>query len=84
MGVIYKNTLPLKNDARKTYHKLFRDLTKWGYLKYHPSTSPPMGSLVEMSRFDPHSDQKIDKTYPVSEQAPVQKWSLLINMKVNI
>ena len=43
MDVIYKNTLPLKNDARTIYHKLFRDRTKWGYLKYHPSTSPPMG-----------------------------------------
>jgi hypothetical protein len=32
-----------------------------------------MGSLVEMFRFDTPPDQKMDRTYPISEQAPVQK-----------
>ena len=62
-----------KIRSRTTYHKLLRELINWGYLKYHPSTSPQMGSLIEMSRFDTHPDQKMDRTYPVSEQAPVQK-----------
>ncbi|MGW1453783.1 hypothetical protein ACWBC2_02215 [Salegentibacter agarivorans] len=62
-----------KIRSRTTYHKLLRDLTNWGYLKYHPSTSPQMGSLVEMFRFDTPPDQKMDRTYPISEQAPVQK-----------
>ncbi|PKD20392.1 hypothetical protein APR41_14025 [Salegentibacter salinarum] len=62
-----------KIRSRTTYHKLLRDLTNWGYLKYHPSTSPQMGSLVEMFRFDTHPVQKMNRTYPVSEQVPVQK-----------
>jgi hypothetical protein len=32
-----------------------------------------MGSLVEMFRFDTHPVQKMNGTYPVSEQVPVQK-----------
>lgn len=62
-----------KIRSRTTYHKLLRDLTNWGYLKYHPSTSPRMGSLIEMSRFETHPVQKMNRTYPVSEQVPVQK-----------
>ena len=62
-----------KIRSRTTYHKLLRDLTNWGYLQYHPSTSPKMGSLVEMFRFDTLPDQKMNSTYPISEQAPVQK-----------
>ena len=62
-----------KIRSRTTYHKLLRDLTNWGYLKYHPSTSPKMGSLVEMFRFDTLPGQKMNRTYPVSEQVPVQK-----------
>lgn len=62
-----------KIRSRTTYHKLLRDLTNWGYLKYHPSTSPQMGSLVEMFRFDTPPDQKMDRTYPISEHVPVQK-----------
>ncbi len=62
-----------KIRSRTTYHKLLRELTNWGYLKYHPSTSPQMGSLVEMSRFDTHPGQKMHRTYPFFEQLPVQK-----------
>ncbi|TDN93377.1 hypothetical protein DET49_104103 [Salegentibacter sp. 24] len=62
-----------KIRSRTTYHKLLGELTNWGYLKYHPSSSPQMGSLVEMSRFDTQPDQKMDRTYPISEQVPVQK-----------
>ena len=62
-----------KIRSRTTYHKLLQDLKNWGYLKYHPSTSPKMGSLVEMFRFDTLPGQKMNRTYPVSEQVPVQK-----------
>ncbi|SFG03659.1 hypothetical protein SAMN04488033_12230 [Salegentibacter agarivorans] len=62
-----------KIRSRTTDHKLLRELTNWGYLKYHPSSSPLMGSLMEMSRFDTHPDQKMNRTCPVSEQVPVQK-----------
>ncbi|MGB8704035.1 MAG: hypothetical protein WCD31_03285 [Gillisia sp.] len=62
-----------KIHSRTTYHKLLRELKMWGYLKYHPSTNPQMGSLVEMFRFDTQPDQKMNRTCPISEQAPVQK-----------
>ncbi|APS38602.1 hypothetical protein [Salegentibacter sp. T436] len=62
-----------KIRSRTTYHKLLRDLNNWGYLQYRPTTSPHMGSLIELFRFDTPSDQKMDNTYPVSEQVPVQK-----------
>ncbi|SKB49856.1 hypothetical protein SAMN05660903_01080 [Salegentibacter salinarum] len=56
-----------------TYHKLLCYLKAWGYLQYHPTTNPQMGSLIEMFRFDILPDQKMNRTYPVSEQVPVQK-----------
>lgn len=62
-----------KIRSRTTYQKLLRDLTSWGYLQYHPSTNPQSGSLVEMFRFDTLADQKMNKTYPIFEQVPVQK-----------
>ncbi|MDT0691000.1 hypothetical protein RM549_14485 [Salegentibacter sp. F188] len=62
-----------KIRSRTTYHKLLRNLKMWGYLQYHPSNNPQIGSLIEMFRFDTVTDQKTNKTYPVSEQAPVQK-----------
>ncbi|MDX1718889.1 MAG: hypothetical protein R3353_01925 [Salegentibacter mishustinae] len=62
-----------KIRSRTTYHKLLRDLKTWGYLQYHPSNNPQMGSLIEMFRFDILLVQKVDKTYPNSEQVPVQK-----------
>ena len=62
-----------KIRSRTTYHKLLRDLKSWGYLQYHPSTNPQRGSLIEVFRFDTHPGQKMNRTYPVSEQVPVQK-----------
>ncbi|MGY5851830.1 hypothetical protein [Salegentibacter sp. F14] len=62
-----------KIRSRTTYHKLLRDLKNWGYLQYHPSHNPQIGSLVEMFRFDARSVQKMNKRYPVSEQSSVQK-----------
>ena len=62
-----------KIRSRTTYHKLLRDLKMWGYLQYHPSNNPQFGSLIEMFRFDTVTVQKMDKSYPVSEQVPVQK-----------
>ncbi|WP_156100671.1 hypothetical protein [Gillisia sp. Hel_I_29] len=34
-----------------------------------------------MFKFDTHPDQKIDRTYPISEQAPVQKLVFIIKHK---
>lgn len=62
-----------KIRSRTTYHKLLRELKNWGYLQYHPSTNPQMGSLIELFRFDTLTDQKLNSTYPVFEQVPVQK-----------
>ncbi|WP_232778327.1 hypothetical protein [Salegentibacter sediminis] len=62
-----------KIRSRTTYHKLLKDLKNWGYLQYHPSNNPQIGSLVEMFRFDARSVQKMNKRYPVSEQSSVQK-----------
>ena len=62
-----------KIRSRTTYHKLLRELKTRGYLQYHPSNNPQTGSLIEMFRFDTLPDQKLDKTYPISEQVPVQK-----------
>ena len=61
-----------KIRSRTTYHKLIRDLKILGYLKYYPSNNPLIGSIIEMSRFDTTPDQKMDRTYPVSGQQPVQ------------
>lgn len=62
-----------KIRSRTTYLKLLRELKSWGYLQYHPSTNPKMGSLIEMFRYDTITDQNMNRTYPDSEQAPVQK-----------
>ena len=62
-----------KLRSRTTYHKLLRELKMWGYLLYYASQNPQTGSLVEMFRFDTLPDQKMNSTYPVSEQVPVQK-----------
>ncbi|MDT0688729.1 hypothetical protein RM549_02980 [Salegentibacter sp. F188] len=62
-----------KIRSRTTYHKLLQELKMWGYLQYHPSNNPEIGSLIEMFRFDTLPDQKMNRTYPVSEQVPVQK-----------
>lgn len=62
-----------KIRSRTTYHKLLRELKLWGYLQYHPSSSPKNGSLVKLFRFCTLPDQKMDRTCSVSEQAPVQK-----------
>ncbi|MGY8913976.1 MAG: hypothetical protein ACKVJF_02695, partial [Flavobacteriales bacterium] len=62
-----------KIRSRTTYHKLLQDLKMWGYLQYHPSNNPRIGSHVELFRFDIPPDQKINKRYPFSEQVPAQK-----------
>tara|TARA_Y100001951_G_scaffold95259_1_gene92524 strand:- start:151 stop:669 length:519 start_codon:yes stop_codon:yes gene_type:complete len=62
-----------KIRSRTTYHRQLRDLKTWRYLQYQPSNNPQIGSLIEMFRFDTVTDQKMDKTYPVPEQVPVQK-----------
>ncbi|MGY5846409.1 hypothetical protein ACW6QP_03230 [Salegentibacter sp. HM20] len=62
-----------KIRSRTTYHKLLGELESWGYLQYRPSNNPNIGSLIKMSRFDTLPDQKMNRTYPVSEQLPVQK-----------
>ena len=62
-----------KIRSRTTYHKLLRQLKMWGYLQYHPSSNPQIGTLVELFRFDTLPDQKMDRTCSVSEQVPVQK-----------
>ncbi|WP_300441432.1 hypothetical protein [Christiangramia sp.] len=62
-----------KMRSRTTYHKLLRELKMWGYLQYHPSSSPKNGSLVDMFRFDTLPDQKMDNTCSETEQVPVQK-----------
>ncbi len=62
-----------KIRSRTTYHKLLRELKMWGYLQYHPSTSPQIGTLVDMFRFDTLPDQNMDRTCSISEQVPVQK-----------
>ncbi|MEO2061880.1 MAG: hypothetical protein ABGW97_02770 [Christiangramia sp.] len=62
-----------KIRSRTTYHKLLQELKFWGYLQYHPSTSPKNGSLVEMFRFDTPIIQKMDRISSETEQLPVQK-----------
>lgn len=62
-----------KIRSRTTYHKLLQELKLWGYLQYHPSTSPKNGSLVELFRFDTPIIQKMDKISSETEQLPVQK-----------
>jgi hypothetical protein len=62
-----------KIRSRTTYHKLLRELKIWGYLQYHPSNNPQIGSFVELFRFDTLPDQKMNRNYPISEQVPVQK-----------
>ncbi|ORL44923.1 hypothetical protein IIF7_13992 [Zunongwangia atlantica 22II14-10F7] len=49
-----------KIRSRTTYHKLVRELKHWGYLQYHPSSSPKIGSVVNMFRFDTLPDQKLN------------------------
>ncbi len=62
-----------KIRSRTTYHKLLRELKMWGYLQYHPSTSPKNGSIVDMFRFDTPTIQKMDRSCSTFEQVPVQK-----------
>jgi hypothetical protein len=61
-----------KIRSRTTYHKLLQDLKILGYLQYHPSNNPQIGSLIEMFRFDTQPDQNMDKTNPISDQVSVQ------------
>ena len=62
-----------KIRSRTTYHKLLRELKMWGYLHYRPSSSPQIGTLVELFTFDILPEQKMDKPCSISEQVPVQK-----------
>ncbi len=62
-----------KIRSRTTYHKLLRELKMWGYLHYRPSSSPQIGTLMELFRFDTLPDQNMDRTSSISEQVPVQK-----------
>lgn len=61
-----------KTRSRTSYLKLLHDLKKLGYLQYHPSHNPRVGSLIELFRFDTSLDQKTNKPYTVSEPLPVQ------------
>ncbi|UNY98338.1 hypothetical protein MQE36_14780 [Zhouia spongiae] len=40
-----------KIGSRTTFHKCIKQLSCWGYLKYHPSKRPYPGSKVEMISF---------------------------------
>ena len=50
-----------KIRSRTTYHKLVRELSHWGYLQYHPSSSPKIESVVNMFRFDTLPYQKLNR-----------------------
>ncbi len=62
-----------KIRSRTTYHKIRRELKMWGYLQYHPSSSPQIGTRIELFRFDTLPEQKMDRSCSISEQVPVQK-----------
>ncbi|MEQ8573579.1 hypothetical protein [Fulvivirga sp.] len=53
-----------KIGSKTTYLKCLHDLTKFGYITYHPSKNPLKGSLVDMTNFWPSSGQVVgqDKT----------------------
>lgn len=38
--------------GRTTYHKCIRELDMYGYIKYIPSYSPTLGSMVHLIEFD--------------------------------
>ena len=62
-----------KIRSRTTYYKLLRELKRWGYVQYYSSSSPQIGTLVELFRYDTLPVQKLDKTCSISEQVRVQK-----------
>ena len=65
-----------KIKSKTTYHGHLKDLVKWGYLKYYPSSTPKNPSQVEMIILHPKIDtsngtssvQKLDSTQPLGVQ----------------
>lgn len=48
-----------KIRSRPTYYILLRELKRWGYVQYYASSSPQIGTLVELFRFDTLPGQKM-------------------------
>src|SRR6185437_14502891 len=58
--VFSREILPYAKVSRPgTYHQLLSDLARRGYIEYHPSHSPKIGSLVTLVSFaaSPHCEE---------------------------